>query len=101
MAHYLILFPYYFFLALCLLPAFILLSRIARLKLEIHTLVGAAILVSISALVFLLNRGDVAIEHLGPFPMLGLAGISFLLAAVDAMLARFLPLPLDEQLRAL
>jgi hypothetical protein len=101
MSHYLILFPYYFFLALCLLPALILLSRIARLKLEIHVLVAVSILLSITSLVVLLSYEEVSIEHMGAFPMLGLAGSSFLLAAVDAALARFLPLPLDEQLRAL
>ncbi len=101
MLHWLILFPYYFFGALCLLPALVILCRITRLKVEIHNLVGFAIFASTVGLVVTLLSQHVSINDLGARPMLILAGISFGLSLVDVLLSRLLPLPLDEQLRAL
>jgi len=99
--HSLIVVPYYFFLALSLLPLLVLVCRLLRLKVSIGALVGVAIGMSVAAIAIPLIADWVDLARLSGRPMLLLGLLSFVLAALDAALARVLPLPLDTELSEL
>lgn len=101
MLHYFIVIPYYFFGALFCLATLLLLCRVTRLRIAIHNLVGVAILLSAAGLVIALATPQISVADLRAIPMLVLGLGSMLLAFVDVLLARALPLPLDDELRAL
>jgi membrane associated rhomboid family serine protease len=101
MLHYLILIPYYFFGALLVLATLILLCRVTRLKVAIHNLVGTAIVLSAVLLAAILATPQISIADFRALPMLVLGLASMLLALLDSLLRRALPLPLDEELHAL
>ena len=96
--HAFIVIPYYFFGALALLSAFVVITRVLRIETPIHYLVSIAIGLSLSALVIplLLDIFDTSDLHAKPMLALGLS--SFVLAAIDSLLMTKLPLPLDEEL---
>lgn len=98
--HWLILFPYYFFGALTLLGVLLLVARLTRLEIAINTLVTTAIAVSLVALVVPFVFGWVGIASFTGLGVAMLLVASFAVAAVDALLYRSLPLPLDEELMA-
>jgi hypothetical protein len=99
--HWLILIPYYFFGAITLLALGMLLTRIVRLKVDINVLIGIAIAGSLAAVVMLPAFGIVPLRRFTAWPMLALGVASFVLAALDALLARLLPSPMDESLQGL
>lgn len=99
--HWLILIPYYFVGTLAALPFLMLICRLIRLKVAINVLVGTAIALSLAAIIV-----PAVCKWLDPRaftgrPMLLLVLLSFLLAAVDGVLAPHLPLPLDDEIREL
>jgi len=99
--HWLILIPYYFVGTLAALPLLILVCRLIRLKVAINVLVGCAISVSLAAIVVPLACKWIDLRAFTGRPMLVLVLLSFLCAALDGVLARRLPLPLDDEIRAL
>ena len=101
MFHWLIVVPYYFFAALTALPLLMLVSRLLRLKVPINTLVGAAIAVALAVVIVPLATDAVDLTAFTGRPLLVLGAASFVCAALDAALARVLPLPLDGELRDL
>ena len=99
--HWVIVIPYYFVATLAILPFLILACRLARLKLSINSLVGAAIVLSVAGIIALLGLHWVDLGRLTGRPLLALILASFVLAALDLVLSRALPLPLDNELREL
>ncbi|MGH7856446.1 MAG: hypothetical protein ACREQY_03880 [Candidatus Binatia bacterium] len=93
--HWLVLFPVYFFGAMSLFAIFDLSVRVLRVDVEAHALAGRAIAVSLIGLVALFLLDVVSIGTFTLLPVLGLALLSFLLAGIDAILIRVLPLPSD------
>ena len=101
MLHALILFPYYFFGAVAALSCMMLLCRLLRVKVSINVLVGIAIPLSLAAIAFPLIGGWVGLAAFTSRPMIAIALVSVIAAAIDAGLVRHLPLPLDDELREL
>jgi RsiW-degrading membrane proteinase PrsW (M82 family) len=101
MLHYLILVPYYFFGALTLTLAIILACRLTRRSLAINAVVSASVLGTIASLFVVLSTYHVSIEHFRLLPLLGLLAVSFLLAGIDAVLRKRLPLALDREIEGL
>jgi hypothetical protein len=99
--HSLILIPYYFVATLVALPFLIVASRVLRLKVPVNTLVGGAIVLSLTAIIVPLLCGWVTVRSFTGRPMLVLVLLSFALAAIDLALSRRLPLPLDQELKDL
>lgn len=99
--HWLIVVPYYFFIALALLGLLMVGTRLLRIKASINTLVGISIAVSFFDLVVLLGGGFLSIKNLTFLPLLAIFAVSLTCATVDSLLARQLPLPLDEELDAI
>ncbi|MBI3783588.1 MAG: hypothetical protein HY270_09315 [Deltaproteobacteria bacterium] len=99
MLHAFILFPYYFFGALTILLLSMIVSRVLRLGVSINVLVGIAIAAGILGLAIPLAADVFDLHQLGGKPMLVLAASTFVLAAVDAVLAKVLPLALDTELK--
>ena len=99
MLHALILFPYYFFGALTTLLVLMILSRVLRLGVSINVLVGIAIVVGVLGLAIPLAADLFDLHDLGGKPMLVLAASTFILAGVDVLLAKALPLRLDDELK--
>ncbi len=101
MLHYLILIPYYFFGALTLTACLLPVCRLLSLRLPIAYLVGTGVLGTVGGLIATLATHHVSIEHFGFVPLLILLAASYLLATVDAALARWRKLPLDDELASL
>lgn len=99
--HWLILVPYYFFLALAYLSLLMVGTRLLRIKTSINTLVGIAIAVSVLDLVVLFAFDILEIDHFRFWPLLGIFAVSLVFAAIDHLLHERLPLPLDEELAAI
>ena len=99
MLHALILFPYYFFGALATLLVLMIVSRVLRLGVSINVLVGLAIVVGVLGLAIPLAADLFDLHDLGGKPMLVLAASTFVLAGVDVLLAKALPLRLDDELK--
>lgn len=97
--HWLMVIPFYFFGALLTFLLLALGSRILRLKVGANPLATAAVVVSIGGLITLLGLVDVIdMAHLTGRQLLVLGGATFVLAALDTLLAPALPLPLDGEL---
>jgi len=99
MLHFLIVVPYYFFGALTSLFVLMIISRVLRLSVSINVLVGMAIVIGVFSLIIPLATDMFDLAHLSLKPMLVLATASFLLAAVDVLLRKVLPVRLDDELR--
>ncbi len=99
--HWLVVIPYYFFLALAYLGLLMVGTRLLRIKASINTLVGISIAISFLDLVVLLGGGFLSIESFTFLPLLGIFAVSLVCAALDSLLERRLPLPLDEELAAI
>jgi hypothetical protein len=98
--HWLIIVPYYFFGALSLLSALVVACRLLRLKVSINFLVMTSIITTLLALAVPLTFDWVDVDS---FTGRGAAALligSFLFAGIDAVLKRWLSLPLDEELEA-
>lgn len=98
MLHWLILIPYYFFLALSLALSFVLVARLVRAPLSANHLVTAAVLLALGGVSLPLATGWAVIDDYTTRGFVLLATASFLLAALDTLLATALPLPLDREL---
>ena len=101
MLHGLILVPYYFVAALASLPLLMVLSRLLRLRIAINTLVGGAIGLSLVSIVLPLACHWAGLDAFTGRPLALLVVLSLVFAALDAALAKVLPLPLDDELREL
>lgn len=101
MPHGLIVVPYYFVAPLASLPLLMVISRLLRLKVAINTLVGSAIVLSLVSIIVPLICKWVSLEAFTGRPLAILVVLSFVFTALDAALARVLPLPLDDELREL
>jgi hypothetical protein len=99
--HWLIVVPYYFVGALAALPLLMLMCRLTRVKVSINAVVGAAIGVTVVAIIVPLTCGWLDLSAFTGRPLLVLIVASLLLAALDTALAERLPLPLDTELRDL
>lgn len=99
--HWLILFPYYFFLALAYLSVLMVIARLARIKASINTFVGISIVVSLIDLIVLFAFDFVTIDDFRFLPLLAIFAVSLVFAALDHLLQGRLPLPLDEELAAI
>ena len=97
--HWLILFPYYFFTALCLFLIFSLLCRVVRAKVLANPLSMAAVIGSVALTALPLIAGVAHIDDYSWPGMVALLIAGFALAALDTFLKSGLPLPLDEELR--
>jgi len=97
-SHWLLLIPYYFFAALGGLLLLMVLGRILRASISINTLVTVSIVVSLIAIVLppILGWTRMGDYTGGRLLLLGVA--TFVLAALDVLLQRWLPLPLDHEL---
>jgi hypothetical protein len=98
--HWLIVIPFYFFGALTLLSASVLVTRIARLRVSINALVIGAILISVLSLAVPLSLDWFDLDALTGRRVAILLVASFIFAGVDAILKDQLPLPLDHDLEA-
>jgi len=101
MLHSLIVIPYYFVSALAALPLLILGARLLRLKVAVNTLVGTAIALAVASIAVPLAADWVDVDAFTGRPLLALVLASLVLAGVDAALMKYLPLPLDDELRDL
>ena len=101
MLHGLIVVPYYFVAPLASLPLLMVISRLLRLQVAINTLVGSAIVLSLVSIIVPLICKWVSLEAFTGRPLAVLVLLSFVFTALDAALARVLPLPLDDELREL
>jgi hypothetical protein len=97
----LIVVPYYFFGALSLLLLMMVLARLLRLKVKVNPLVMIAVLVSALGVALPLITGWADITDYSGRILLLIGVDSFILAAVDTWLESRMPLPLDQELRAL
>jgi hypothetical protein len=101
MLHWLILIPYYFFLALTVSLLLVLLARFSRVRVPANYLVSAAVLLAIGAVALPLVTGRATLADYTARGFVVLAAASFLLATLDTILASVLPLPLDQELKGL
>ncbi len=99
MLHALIVVPYYFFTSLTLLTLFVLVARVLGLKVSINVFVYPAIVLgALAVALFLMSEGG-SLHDLKGGPMVGLMLLSMALGAIDFLVARSRPLPLDKELR--
>jgi hypothetical protein len=99
--HWLVLIPYYFFSSMTVLALLMVLCRLVRVKADINVLVGLAIVLALLLVIAPLALDLIDLVHLKALPLLALGLSSFVLAALDAALARVLPLPFDRDLQEL
>lgn len=96
--HWLLLIGFYFFSAVTCLFGLVLLGRFVRASVSINTLVLTAISISFLAIALPLVLGWARLADYTGTRLLLLGVGSFILAAVDIVLQRWLPLPLDQEL---
>ena len=99
--HWLIVVPFYFFGALSLLLLFMVVARLLRLKVKVNTLVTTAVLLAMVGVAVPLVADWAEIDDYSGRILLLIGIESFILAAIDTLLESRLPLPLDQELRAL
>ena len=76
-----------------------LVSRVLRIKVGANALATTAVCASIGGLIVLLGLVDIIdMAHLTGRQLLVIGGATFVLAAIDTLLASALPLPLDGEL---
>lgn len=97
--HALILIPFYFCAAIFALPALIVVTRVLRIKVGINPLVYLAIGSAVAGIIVPLAAGLVPLHAYNGRGLLVMVIGSLLLAAVDSLLKRALPLPLDDELQ--
>jgi len=99
--HWLIVVPYYFFLALTLLPLLMVLTRVVRARVSLSTLATMTFVLSVLGVAVPLIADWVDLAHLTGRPLVGLIAASLALVALDGVLARRWRQPLDDELDAL
>jgi len=97
--HALILIPFYFCSAIFALPVLVVLARVLRIKVGINPLVYLAIGSAVAGIVVPLAAGLLPLRAYNGRGLLILVLGSLVLAAVDSLLKRALPLPLDDELQ--
>jgi hypothetical protein len=97
--HWLIVIPLYFFGSITLLLSFILAARLLRLRVSVDPLVTSASALAVGLIVVPLIAGWVTLDSYAGRVLVVLIVASFALAALDTLLQRLVPLPLDEELR--
>lgn len=97
--HWLILVPYYFFTAISLFLAALTTARLLRLDVRANTLAVIAVAGGLVAVASPLLLGLAGIDDYRAGPMFGLAGLSLVLAVVDALLQSALPVAADRELQ--
>jgi len=90
--------PFYVFTAIGVFLVLSLLCRVLRLKLSAHSLAVTAVIAGIFVVLFPLFEHLIDLPDLTGRKMIILLVITFGLAALDAVLERFLPLPFDDEL---
>ena len=98
MLHSLVVIPFYFFAALGTFLALALTSRILRLKVGANALATAAVILGVAVVAVPLALDWVDLQHMTGRFLLGLGAVTFVLAALDTLLQRLLPLPIDREL---
>ena len=98
--HWLIIVPFYFFGALALLSALVVISRLLRLQVSINFLVICSILTTLLALGIPLTFDWIDLEWFTGLRAAALLIASFAFAGIDAVLKRQITLPLDEELES-
>jgi hypothetical protein len=96
--HALVVIPFYFFAALSTFLVLALVSRILRLQVGANTLATTAVILAVAVVAVPLFLDWIDLAHLNGRRLLALGGISVLLAAIDTLLQRLLPLPADRDL---
>jgi hypothetical protein len=99
--HWLIVIPFYFFGALTLLLALMLLCRLVRVSPPVNSLVMVAVFASLALFIAGFALDLISLHYLSGVRLLILGLASFALAAIDATLQTWLPLSLDQELDAL
>ena len=96
--HWLLVIPFYVFTAIGVFLVLSLLCRVLRLKLAAHTLAVTAVIIGIFVVLLPLFEHLIALPDFNGRRLMMLAGVTFVLAAIDALLEPVLPLPIDDEL---
>ena len=95
--HWLLLVPFYVFIAIGVFLLLSILCRIVRLKLSANALAVTAVVVGVFVVLLPLFEGIQLADYTGR-RLLMVAGVTFVLATIDTLLQAVLPLPLDAEL---
>ncbi|MBX3027613.1 hypothetical protein KF840_22165 [bacterium] len=95
--HYLLLVPFYVFIAIGVFLLLSILCRVLRLKLSANALAVTAVTVGVVIVLLPLFEGIQLADYTGRRLLL-VAGVTFVLATIDTLLEPLLPLPLDAEL---
>lgn len=95
--HWLLLVPFYVFIAIGVFLLLSILCRILRLKLSANALAVTAVIVGVAIVLLPLFEGIQLSDYTGR-RLLVVAGVTFVLATIDTLLESVLPLPLDAEL---
>lgn len=98
MHHWLILIPFYFFGATGLFLILTIVSRLLRLTVTASALAITSVVLGLCFVAVPLMTDLLDLDHYAGRYLLVLGSITFLLAALDALLEPLLPLPLDREL---
>ena len=95
--HWLLLVPFYVFIAIGVFLLLSIFCRVLRLKLSANTLAVTAVIVGVVIVLLPLFEGIQLSDYTGR-RLLVIGAVTFALAAVDTLLESVLPLPLDAEL---
>jgi hypothetical protein len=96
--HWLIVVPYYFFLALLTFLILSVACRLVRASVGANSLAIVSIVVGLALTAFPLISGWISLESYTGMPLLALGVTGFVVAAIDSVLKSSHSLPLDEEL---
>lgn len=96
--HWLLVIPFYVFIAIAVFLTLSIVCRVFRLKLAAHTLAVTAVILGVGVVFLSFFEHIVDLPDLGGRHLLVLAALTFVLAALDTLLEPLLPLPLDKEL---
>ena len=96
--HWLVLFPYYFFTAVCLYLLLTLICRVVRAGVSANPLAITAVVAAVLATATPLLGGGTRLAQYSWQGLVVLLAVSAILATLDAVLAGPLKLPLDAEL---
>lgn len=94
---WLLLIPFYVFTAIGVFLVLSMLCRVLRLKLSANALAVTAVISGVLFVMLPLIEGITLADYTG-MRLLALAGVTFVLAALDTLLEPLLPLPIDREL---
>lgn len=95
--HWLLLVPFYVFIAIGVFLTLSIACRILRLKLSANALAVTAVITGVVVVLLPLVEGITLSDYTGR-RLLMVAGVTFVLATIDTLLESVLPLPLDAEL---